>query len=252
MNRRNYLALTMGSPIFLVVLWWGATSFGFIKSIYLPPPQIIFENFLNLLSTGYSGISLASHVDASLRRILFGFFIGSAIGTFLGILRGRFASIDAIFLIPSEMFRPVPPLALVPLFILWFGIGEKSKDLLILFPVLLITMVTAEDAVRSIQTDLIRAAQTLGANKVQILRLIILPAALPRIMTGLRVAMGNAWSILIAAEMLGGDKGLGFIILDASNFFRTAYVISGIIIIGILGFLSDRTILFVKSRFIHW
>lgn len=252
MNRRNYLALAIGSPISLAALWWGATSYGFIKSIYLPPPLIIYETILNLLSTGYSGISLASHMDASLRRILFGFFIGSAIGTILGILRGRFTSIDAIFLVPSEMFRPVPPLALVPLFILWFGIGEKSKDLLILFPVLLITIVTAEDAVRSIHKDLIRAAQTLGASRVQILRLIILPAALPRIMTGLRVAIGNAWSILIAAEMLGGDKGLGFIILDASNFFRTAYVISGIIIIGILGFISDRVILLVKHRFIHW
>ncbi len=148
--------------------------------------------------------------------------------------------------------RPIPPLGLIPLFILWFGIGELSKILLILLSVFLIMMVSAQAGARACGLDQLRAAQSMGANRWQTFTFVVLPSALPQIMTGLRVAMGTALTILVASELLGGDRGLGFVILDASSFFRTPYVLAGIIIIGAIGLISDRGIAFVSRRIVHW
>jgi NitT/TauT family transport system permease protein/taurine transport system permease protein len=174
------------------------------------------------------------------------------LGIVVGILRGRAAHVDAAFVVPAEMLRPIPPLGLIPLFILWFGIGELSKILLILISVFLIMMVNAQAGTRSCPLDLTRAALSLGARRGHLFRYVILPAALPQIMTGLRVSMGTALSILVASELLGGDRGLGFIVLDASNFFRTTYVFAGIFVIGLIGLLSDRGLALLTRRVVHW
>jgi NitT/TauT family transport system permease protein/taurine transport system permease protein len=180
------------------------------------------------------------------------FLFGALLGVALGLLRGRVPAIDALLLVPAEMLRPIPPLGLIPLFILWFGIGELSKVLLIFLSVFLIMMVNAHAGARSCPADLLRAAQSLGASRWQVFLRVVFPAALPQITTGLRVAMGTGFSILVASELLGGDRGLGFIILDASNFFRTTYVFAGIVLIGAIGLASDRLIAWAGRRIVHW
>lgn len=250
--RGRYVALAALSPLCILGWWALATSQGWVKSVLLPTPQAVLASLVDMMTQGYSGISLATHVAASLARVGIAFVAGSVLGVALGLLRGRVPAIDALLLVPSEMLRPIPPLGLIPLFILWFGIGELSKVLLIFLSVLLIMMVNAHAGARSCPADLLRAAQSLGASGWQVFARVVFPAALPQITTGLRVAMGTGFSILVASELLGGDRGLGFIILDASNFFRTTYVFAGIMVIGAIGLASDRLIGWAGRRIVHW
>jgi taurine transport system permease protein len=251
-STRQYWVLALASPLAIFTLWLVISKAGWVRPILLPTPGEVALSFIDMLKNGYSGVSLHIHVLASLARVGTAFVIGSMLGTTIGMLRGRVNNVDAVFLIPCEMLRPIPPLGLIPLFILWFGIGELSKILLIFVSVFLIMMVSAQAGTRSCQVDAIRAAQTCGASRWQIFRFVVFPSALPQIMTGLRVALGAALSILVASELLGGDRGLGFVILDAANFFRTTYVFSGIIVIGLVGFASDRALAYAGRRIVHW
>jgi NitT/TauT family transport system permease protein/taurine transport system permease protein len=252
MARRRYVVLSIVSPLALLGLWFLATREGWVRSVLLPSPQAVLTSIVDITLSGYSGVSIWSHVVASLSRVLTAFVAGSILGILIGILRGRAPHFDAAFVIPAEMLRPIPPLGLIPLFILWFGIGELSKILLIFTSVFLIMMVNAQAGTRSCPLDLTRAALSLGAGRGHLFRYVVLPAALPQIMTGLRVSMGTALSILVASELLGGDRGLGFIVLDASNFFRTTYVFAGIFLIGLIGLVSDRGLALLTRKVVHW
>ncbi len=251
-QRLAYLVLATLSPLCLLGLWVLATQQGWVRSVLLPSPAAVFATLREMVFEGYGGIGLATHVGASLTRVGTAFVVGSLLGITIGMLRGRVAPIDALWLVPSELLRPIPPLGLIPLFILWFGIGELSKILLIFLSVFLIMMINAQAGARSCAQDALRAAQTLGASRMQIFRHVVLPSALPQIFTGLRVAFGTALSILVASELLGGDRGLGFMVLDASNFFRTAHDFEGIALIGFIGLISDRALATLGRRVVHW
>lgn len=250
--RRQYIVLAVLTPALLLGGWMLASERGWIGNVILPSPVVVFGALVDMVSNGYSGVGLFTHIGVSLARVLTAFVCGSILGTLCGVLRGRVRAADALLLVPAEMLRPIPPLGIIPLFILWFGIGELSKILLIFLSVFLITMVNAQAGAANCPQDILRAASTLGASRWQTFRFAILPAALPQIMTGLRLAMGSALSVLVASELLGGDRGLGFIVLDASNFFRTAYVFAGVIVIGVIGFISDRGLAFLSRRLVHW
>lgn len=251
-RRTAYLTLAVMSPLLLLALWVAATSMGWIRSVLLPGPLAVLSTLQEMALHGYSGVGLLTHVGASLMRVGVAFVAGSLLGIAVGMLRGRVAAVDAVWLVPAELVRPIPPLGLIPLFILWFGIGETSKILLILVAVFLITMINAQAGAASCAQDVMRAAHTLGASRLQVFRHVVLPSALPQIVTGLRVALGTALSILVASELLGGDRGLGFIVLDASNFFRTTHVFAGIAIIGLIGLVSDRALAAAGKKLVHW
>lgn len=251
-ERLKYWLIAISSPVAIVLVWELITRIGVVRSILLPPPGEIFQALVNTIVNGYAGTSIFTHIGMSLYRVLLAFIAAAIVGIGLGLLRGEYRSADASLLIPGEVIRPIPPLAFIPLFILWFGIGETSKILIIFYYVMLIIMLNTQSGVRGCPPDKIRAARSLGANSWQIFRYVIFPAALPQIMTGLRVGMAAALSILVAAELLGGDLGLGFVIMDASTFFRTKEVFVGIILIGILGFISDRALNYVSAKFVHW
>ncbi len=249
---RRRLVLTIGSPLLLLLIWHLVTTQGLVAAIILPPPAGAFAALQDMLVRGYSGVPLITHLGASLARVGVAYVFGAALGTLAGLLRGRSTGFDAVMLVPSEIIRPIPPLGLIPLFILWFGIGELSKILLIGLAVFMVMMVNAQAGTRAAGLDSLRAAQCMGASRWQVFRFVVLPSALPQIMTGLRVAMGTALSILVASELLGGDRGLGFIVLDASSFFRTTYVFAGVILIGLIGLLSDRGLALAARRIVHW
>lgn len=250
--RRRYLVLATLSPLVILGIWILVTAQGLAPAIILPSPSVVLSSFADMFSQGYSGVAIGTHIAASLWRVGIAFVVGAVLGIAVGLVRGRVPSVDALFIVPSEIVRPIPPLGLIPLFILWFGIGELSKILLILLAVFLIMMVNAQAGSRSSGLDQLRAAQSMGANRWQTFLYVVLPSALPQIMTGLRIAMGTALTILVAAELLGGDRGLGFVILDASSFFRTPYVVAGIIIIGLIGLVSDRGIALLSRKIVHW
>jgi NitT/TauT family transport system permease protein/taurine transport system permease protein len=250
--RRQYLALAVVSPLLIFLVWTVVTAREIVPATILPSPGAVAESFLDMVRNGYSGVAIWAHVGASLWRVGIAFVAGAALGVTVGLLRGRVPLVDAVFIVPSELVRPIPPLGLIPLFILWFGIGEVSKILLIFLSVFLIMMVNAQAGSRSCALDALRAAQSMGAGRWQTFRFVVLPSALPQIMTGLRISMGTALTILVASELLGGDRGLGFVILDASSFFRTTYVFAGIILIGLIGLASDRGIAVLARRIVHW
>lgn len=251
-EKRSYAALAALSPFAILFLWALITAQGTVPSSLLPSPLAVAVTMWDMVRNGYSGISLWTHIGASLARVGIAFTLGAILGTSIGLMRGRIRAIDALFLVPSEILRPIPPLGLIPLFILWFGIGEVSKTVLIFMFVLLIMMVNAQAGANAVGLDTLRAAQSMGANRWQVFRYVVLPSALPQIMTGLRVSMGTGLTILVAAELLGGDRGLGFVILDASSFFRTSYVFAGVIIIGLIGLITDRAIAYAAQHFVHW
>jgi taurine transport system permease protein len=189
--RLRYVLLAALSPLALLFLWIAATRHGWVRPVILPPPDAVVMSFVDMVASGYSGVPLYAHVAASLMRVGVAFFVGALLGIVIGMLRGRVAEVDAIFVVPSEMLRPIPPLGLIPLFILWFGIGELSKILLILTSVFLITMVNAQAGARACPADPLRAALSLGADRFQVFRYVVLPAALPQIMTGSTRGSGN-------------------------------------------------------------
>lgn len=250
--RRQYLAIAILSPLAIFLLWIFVTAQGNVPPTILPSPWAVGESFIDMVQRGYSGVGIWTHVAASLWRVGVAFISGAALGILVGLMRGRVSAIDAVFIVPSELVRPIPPLGLIPLFILWFGIGELSKILLIFLSVFLIMMVNAQAGARSCAVDSLRAAQSMGAGRWQTFRFVVLPSALPQIMTGLRISMGTALTILVASELLGGDRGLGFVILDASSFFRTTYVFAGIMLIGLIGLVSDRGVALLARRVVHW
>jgi len=251
-DRRRYLLIAALSPLLILGAWMLVVGQGWVKSTLLPSPGTVVASLVDMVRNGYSGISLFTHIGISMMRVLTAYVLGSVLGTIAGLLRGRVPVVDAALLVPAEILRPIPPLGMIPLFILWFGIGELSKIALIFISVFLIMMVNAQAGAANCPPDSIRAAQSLGASRRQTFLYVIFPSALPQIMTGLRVAMGTSLSVLVASELLGGDRGLGFLVLDASNFFRTSYVFAGIVIIGLIGLLSERALAWISRRLVHW
>ena len=251
-RRASYVGLAVLSPVIILLIWDLTTRFGIVRSILLPTRVAVFWATVDVYRRGSAEVTHFTHIGASVARVTVAFLCAAVLGVIFGLIRGRYRTVDALLLVPSEVIRPIPPLGFIPLFILWFGIGELSKVLIIFYYVFLVVMLNTQAGVRSCPEESIRAALSLGASSVQVFRYVIFPAALPQIMTGMRVGMGSALAILVASELLGGDRGLGFVILDASNFFRTSQVFVGLILIGLLGLISDRGLNFVSRRIVHW
>lgn len=201
----------------------------------LPPPSAIVAGAWELIETG----ELFRHLRDSVKRELVAFLFSlSAIP--LGIAMGWSRVINEQFDVLIEVLRPIPPLAWIPLSILWFGIGDTQNQFIIFlgmfFPILLNTIT----GVKNIEPNLVHAAQCLGASELKILWRVVLRAALPSIVTGIRVGLGVGWMALVAAELVGANSGLGFLINDARTVLRTDYVIVGMMTIGLVGLLIDR------------
>ena len=236
------------SPIALLVIWEIASRRGWVDARLVPPASAAFADIWELISTG----EIVTILWASLRRVLVGFAIAVAVGTSIGTLMARVRVCEDIFDPIVELLRPVSPLAIFPLALLWFGIGDASKIFLIAlscsFPVILNTYA----GVRSIDRQLILASRSLGANPWEVLCRIVLPGSLPQIFTGIRISWGIALIVIIASEMVGAVAGLGYMILNAQQVFQVERVFSGIIIVGLLGFLTDLGFRRLRRHLLPW
>ena len=219
-------------PISILAVWELTTSLGLIEELFLPSLSGIVFEFKKMAEVGYAGTSLETHILASLGRVFTAFFIGTLVGGLLGLLMGYYKYIGAAFYLITEILRPIPPLAFITLFILWFGIGEVSKIMLILYAGALIVMVNTMAGVKSCPKEKILAGYTLGADDTAVFVNIILPAALPSIFTGMRVALSVDFGILVASELLASNVGIGYIIQDAGVFFNVKALFVGIFLIG--------------------
>lgn len=236
----------------ILAVWIAATWNNRISSIIIPSPATIGTCFINLVQDGYKGHSLLVHMAASLRRLFIAYFFAVVTGTGLGLLSGYSERVRAVFEPIIAFIRPLPPLGYYTIIILWMGIGDGSKILLLFLGALAPVFVSCVAGVTRVKQDYINRARTLGASKGQIFLHVILPASLPDIFVGLRNAMSVAYATSVAAEMVAAVSGIGWMVLDASKYLRSDVIFVGIIIMGITGILLDKILLCLETRIVFW
>jgi taurine transport system permease protein len=223
-----------------------------MEPIWLPSPEAVVLRTIEIAGEGYQGSTLLEHLGFSLYRVVLGFFFGALVGIPLGYAMGLSDWFRGWFDPIVEFMRPVPPLALIPLVIIWAGIGEVGKIILLFLAALWIMAIAARAGVSGVKISKVHAAYSLGASKAQIMRHVIVPNSLPEIFTGARVAMGVCWGTVVAAELVAAEKGAGKMIVAASKFQNTDIVIMGIILIGIIGFGIDILMRYAEKILVPW
>ena len=244
--------LSLGSIAFFFAVWWLVTAMGWVKPLFVPSPMAIVSKFFVIWNDGFIGTPFLEHVWISTLRVFGAFALACIIGLPLGLAMGMSPLMSGIFDPPIEFYRPIPPLAYLPLMIIWFGIGETSKVLLIFLSVFAPVVLGARSGVKSAAFEQIHAAYSFGATRWQVMRHVILPSAMPEILTAMRIGIGFGWTTLVAAEMVAATKGLGYMVLTASQFLQTPVVILGIFIIAIIAFAFDMLVRFLERRLVPW
>ncbi len=242
-------------PLILLALWQLCSSLGLFPAGKVPSPALIVAALYELATAGLpQGNTLAQHCLASLQRVGIGFTLAAAAAVPLGIACGWSRLLRDMLTPVVETIRPIPPLAWIPIAILWFGIGLRSAAFIIFlgcfFPILLSTM----SGVLSVDPVLVSAAKTLGASRSRIFTNVLLPGSTPSIYTGLRIGLGIGWMTLVAAEFTGvkSGYGLGYMIMTARDIQRSDMVIAGMAVIGLTGFLLDSLLRLLESRTLRW
>ena len=223
-----------------------------MEPIWLPPPEAVVARIVEIAGQGYQNSTLWEHLGWSLFRVVLGFALGALVGIPLGYAMGLSNWFRGWFDPIVEFMRPVPPLALIPLVIIWAGIGESGKIILLFLAALWIMTIAARSGVSGVRISKVHAAYSLGASKWQILRHVIIPNSLPEIFTGARVAMGVCWGTVVAAELVAAEKGAGMMIMVASKFQLTDIVIMGIVLIGVIGYGIDILMRMAERWLVPW
>ncbi|MDT3441960.1 ABC transporter permease [Pseudofrankia sp. BMG5.37] len=232
--------MLLGLGVWELVAWW------YGPALAATPAQTLRAG-VDLARDG----TLGDAVLASVRRILLGWGLGVVVGAPIGILMARVATIRRLLDPYIEFFRFVPPIAFVTLTIVWFGIGETSKIVLIFYTSVFIVTINTIAGVLAIDESKLRAAVSLGANRWQVLHAVVLPATVPHIVTGARLAMGNSFLTIVSAEIVAADNGIGALIWQSRNYGRVDWIFLGIIVLGVLGFTCDRLIRIVAGRLLR-
>lgn len=244
--------ISLVTSIALVLLWTISTELGWIKPLFLPSPLDVLARFWEVATQGFANATLLEHTGWSMLRVFSAFALAMAtaipIGIFMGVNRVARGLFDPII----EFYRPLPPLAYLPLVIIWLGIGEVSKVTLIYLAIFAPMALSARAGVKSVAMEQIHAAYSLGASRWQVTRFVIMKSALPEILTGMRIGIGFGWTTLVAAEMVAAQAGLGFMVLNAAEFLVTDVVIMGIIVIGVIAYLFDLLMRYLEKKLVPW
>jgi ABC-type nitrate/sulfonate/bicarbonate transport system permease component len=246
LRRRAY-----GASTFVVVLvgWYLVTARGLVHPTLLPPPAEVLDTFIEMVQSG----ELFRHIAISLRRIVIGFTCGVATAVPLGLLIARVRVVRDIVEPIMETIRPVPALAFLPLAILWFGIGEESKVFLLWFGTFFVIIISVIEGVYNFDVNILRTARNLEASELQIFWYVLLPGVLPFILQGMRQAIADCFRVIVAAEMIAAELGIGFLILHSSLFYRSDKVFVGIITLGVLGMTADKLVsYFIRNYFLRY
>ncbi len=249
------VALRVGAVVALVAIWWAVSAWGKPDPTLRPSPLLVWHTFLDLANpagAGYNGLTLWGHLATSLRRIGIGASAGVGAGLVLGLLMGTIRPIGIVLAPLLNFVRALPPLAYFSLVVVWFGIDEKPKLMLLAIAALPPVAIVTADAVSSAPKALVEAARSLGAGRLGTIRDVVIPSALPQVLVGVRLSVAIAYSSVVAAETVNGLPGIGGMVRDAQNYNNTAVVLVGIFAIGFSGLLIDGAIALATRRTSRW
>jgi len=248
--------INLGSFLSLLLLWVLVTTpFGekpLVAPLFLPSPLAVWNTFLTLIQNGYQGKTLWYHLGISLFRFGLAFTLTVVVAVPLGLWMGMNETVKAVLDPPIEISRPMPKLALLPLLIIWFGIGEVAKVVIIVLALFPILSISAMQAVRGVGRRKVQAAMALGASRTMIFRRVIFPASLPGIFTSVRVCIGLGVTMLVGAEMIATSAGIAYMAMSASDFLLTNVVIVGALIMATLGYSLDLCARALENHIVHW
>lgn len=239
-----YIAL----PIVILIVWEIVCHAGVVQVYNMPAPEIILKDAWEKITAGV----LWKHISISFLRVLEGFLIALVAALVLGILIGLSKTIERITELTLQILKPIPPIAWIPLAILWFGIGESSKLYIIFygafFPILLNTV----DGIHNIDKKYLELGRVYEVDRLKLIRKVVLPGALPQILTGIRVGLGNAWVCVVAAEMIAATKGVGYMLSNGRSMSRADDVILAMLLIGIVGKIMDDVLKLISGKIMKW
>lgn len=242
----NRLALVLSVPAFLAT-WEGVSRSGVVNSILFPPPSTVAVALVDWLHNG-----LLIDLGMSLTRVTVGFLSGAMLGTLIGILTGRYTLISNLLTPIFQLLRPIPPIAFVPIVILWFGLSELGKYFLVFWGVFFTVWISAHLGVQRVDPMLIRAAQSLGTPERRMLREVLLPGAAPYIFVGLRTSISVSFYTLVAAELAGTFAGLAYRIDIAQQNLQIGQMMGGLVMLGIISFTADKMFEAISRRLVWW
>lgn len=247
---RVLMTTTLGLLGFVIIVgaWWFVSAAGVWRPGLLPSPLLVAQVMWDGLVSG----SLLNDLLVSTRRVIIGLVVGMAAAIPIGFLLGWFPLARITFNPIVNFFRALPPIALVPLVVIYFGIGEVAREVILIYAAFFATIIIVYEGVAAIEEKYVRAAQTLGANRIEIFAKVVFPLSLPHIFTAARVSLGISWSSLVAAELVAAQDGLGAAIQNASNFLDVPRMYAGIILIGIAALVMDLVIRIIAARVLRW
>ncbi len=240
--------------VFLLLAIWSAVSFGnqylfkMFSPMLLPSPLDVLHSAITELRSG----ALLKNIIASVSRVTQGFVIAAILGVGAGLAVGTRKALERLIEPLIELLRPIPPLAFLPMMVLWFGIGELSKIMFIAYSAFFPIFTTTVEGIRYVDPVLVRAASSLGATRTQLFRRVVLPAATPSIITGLRLGFALSFFVIVAAEFIAANSGLGYMINEARTFFSVSDMLLGAFVIGIIGFLVNAVLRKLEGKLLHW
>ena len=246
------LPISLLSGVVILAVWWIVSALRLVPHLFLPTPTEVVTAAVAIFQDGYANATLFEHVGASLLRIFTAAAIAIVLGTPIGLLMGLSKWAKGVFDTPIEFYWPLPPLAYLPLMIIWLGIGETSKIALLSLAMFAPIVLSAQAGVRSVSQERVNAALSLGATRFQLLREIVLPSALPEILTGIRISLGVGWGTLVAAELIAATRGIGYLIMSASQFLATDVVFVGIGIIAACAFAFTFAMRLLEAWLVPW
>ncbi|MEH2493243.1 sulfonate transport system permease protein [Bradyrhizobium sp. AZCC 2230] len=245
---RGLLLLSWLAPVALVIVWEWLAQAGWLSPQVLPAPSKVIRTAFKLATTG----TLLNDLGVSLLRAAAGFAIGSVVGAVLGTLVGFSRIAEAAIDRSVQMIRAVPFLAVLPLVIVWLGVGETQKIFLVALGVTFPIYINTVLGIRQVDPKLLELGRVQGLSSIQLIRRIILPGALPSILTGVRYALATAWLALVVAETIGAQSGIGFLAMDAREFLRTDVIVLTIVIYALIGVAADGIARFLERRLLAW
>lgn len=232
----------------LVCVWYIIFFMKVLKPALFPPPHLVFERAVFLFTKG----KLLFDMLSSIQRVTIGVMLGVGVAVPVGFLLGWYDRLGSFFQPLINFFRALPPIALIPLVIVYFGIGEVAKTIVLFYAAFFASVVVMYEGISAIDPIFIRAARTLGASSYEIFTKVVFPLSVPHILTALRVSLGVSWATLVAAELVAAQTGLGAVIQNASNYFQIPIIYMGIALIGILALLMDMIIRWLTGYFTKW